>query len=84
MSYAFEWLPGPVLLASVIVFPFVPGLVLIGLVAVAVAALVALAGAILATPYVLVRTLHQHRPARRESTEASMPLATAIPQVHPS
>ena len=88
MSYVFEWLPGPGFLGAVLVLPFVPGLALIGLLVVAlvaVAALVVLAGAILAMPYQLVRTLRQrHLAERHQPSGASIPIATAIPQVDPS
>jgi hypothetical protein len=65
----------------VLVLPLVPSFALIGLVVVAlaaVAALVALAGAILATPYLLVRTLRRRLAEGHQSTEGSVPMATAI------
>jgi hypothetical protein len=79
-GYGFEWSPGLVLLGVVLVLPFVPGLALIALVVVAlavVAALIALAGAILATPYLLVRTVRRRLAERHRSTEGSVPIATA-------
>jgi hypothetical protein len=81
MSYRFEWLPGPVLLGMVIVLPLVPPFALIGLIVVAlaaVAAIVALAGAVLATPYLLLRTARRRLAGRHQSTEGSVPMATAI------
>jgi hypothetical protein len=82
VKYGFEWTPGIVLLGMVIVLPLVPSFALIGLVVVAiaaVAALVALAGAILATPYLLVRHLRRGLAERHESTGGSAPIATTIP-----
>ena len=76
MKYGFEWTPGLVLLGMVVVFPLVPSFALIGLVIVAlaaVAALVALAGAMLAMPYLLVRSLRRRL--------AEQPQATAGRQV---
>jgi hypothetical protein len=69
VTYAFEWIPGPVFLGIVLLLLVVPSFALIGLVVMAlaaVAALVALAGAILAMPYLLVRSLR-----RRVSERAS-------------
>ena len=83
MKYGFEWTPGIVLLGSVIVLPLAPGFALIGLVVVAlatVAALVALAGAVLATPFLLVRTIRRRLAERHQSTEGSAPIATTIAQ----
>jgi hypothetical protein len=62
VTYAFEWIPGPLLLGMVLLPLVVPSFALIGLVVIAlaaVAALVALAGAILAMPYLLVRSLRR-------------------------
>jgi positive regulator of sigma E activity len=81
MSYGFEWIPGPVLLGTVLVLLLVPGFALIGLVVVAlaaVAALVALAGAVLAMPYLLVRSLRRRLAERHQSREVSVPIAAAI------
>jgi hypothetical protein len=80
VSYAPEWTAGPALLGTVLLLLIVPSFALIGLVVVALAALaalVALAGAILAMPYLLVRSLHRRIAKRRESTEASVPIANA-------
>jgi uncharacterized membrane protein YjgN (DUF898 family) len=81
MKYGFEWTPGVVLLGTVVVLLIVPPFALIGLMVVAlaaVAALVALAGAVLATPYLLVRSLRRRLAERHQSTEGSAPIATAI------
>jgi uncharacterized membrane protein YjgN (DUF898 family) len=69
VTYAYEWIPGPIVLGTVVLLLVVPSFALIGLVIMAlaaVAALVALAGAILAMPYMLVRSLR-----RRVSEPAS-------------
>jgi hypothetical protein len=79
--YGFEWKPGLVLFGMVLVLPLVPSFALIGLVVVAlaaVAALVALAGAVLATPYLLVRSRRRRLAERHQSTEGSEPIATSI------
>jgi positive regulator of sigma E activity len=81
VSYYVEWIPGLVLLGTVLVLLIVPPFALIGLMVVAlaaVAALVALAGAVLATPYLLVRSLRRRLAERHQSTEGSAPIATAI------
>jgi hypothetical protein len=73
MSYSFEWAAVPVFLGALLLL-LVPGFALIGVIVVAlaaVAALVALAGAILAPPYLLVRTLRRRLAERHESTAAS-------------
>ena len=82
MSYGFEWMPAVVLLGAFVLL-MVPAFALIGLAVVAlaaVAALVALAGAILATPYLLARTLRRRLAERHQSTQRSVPIATAIAQ----
>jgi hypothetical protein len=74
MRYGFEWTPGIFVLGLVVVLPLAPGFAMIGLVVVAlaaVAALVALTGAVLATPYLLVRTVRRRREDRNRSTEGS-------------
>jgi hypothetical protein len=80
VSYALEWSAGPALLGAVLLPLIVPCFALIGLVVVAlaaVAALVALAGAMLAMPYLLVRSLRRRLAKGRESTEGSIPIAIA-------
>jgi hypothetical protein len=81
VRYGVEWIPGTVLLLAVVVLPLVPAFALIGLVVVvlaAVAAVAALAAAILATPYLLVRSVHRRLAERHRSTGGSGPVATAI------
>jgi hypothetical protein len=83
MKYGFEWAPGVVLLGTVLVLLLVPSFALIALVVVAfaaVAALIALAGAILVAPYLLVRILRRRLAERHQSSEVSVPIATAIAQ----
>jgi hypothetical protein len=68
VTYAFEWIPGPALLGVVLLVLVVPSFALIGLVVIAlgaVAALAALAGAILAMPYLLVRSLRRRLAGRQ-------------------
>ena len=85
MRYGVEWIPGTVLLLAVVVLPLVPAFALIGLVVVvlaAVAALAALAAAIVATPYLLVRSLRRRPAERHRSREGSGTIATAIARAH--
>jgi hypothetical protein len=80
-GYAIEWTPGLVLLGAALIFLIVPSFALIGLVVVALAvlvALVALAGALLASPYLLVRSLRRRHAERHQSTEGSVPIAPPI------
>jgi hypothetical protein len=75
VKYGIEWGPGIALLGAVVVLPLVPGFALIGVVVVAllaVAALVALVAAILASPYLIARTVRR-RLAERHQTEVSGP-----------
>jgi hypothetical protein len=84
VTYGFEWIPGPLLLGIVLLPLVVPSFALIGLVVIAlaaVAALVALAVGILATPYLLVRSLRRRVAdggpgLTRPGTEA--PIAAAL------
>jgi hypothetical protein len=81
VSYYVEWIPGLVLLGTVLILLIVPGFALIGLVVVAlaaVAAVVALAGTVIAMPYLFVRSLRRRLAERHQSTEGSVPMATAI------
>jgi hypothetical protein len=83
VKYGFDWAPGVVLLGTVLVLLKVPPFALIALAVVALAALaalVALAGAVLATPYLLARSLRRRLAERHQSTEGSVPIATAIPR----
>ena len=66
MSYALEWMPGAAAL-GVVALMCVPSFVLIGLVLVllaAVAALVTLAGTVVAAPYLLGRSIRRRRRAQ--------------------
>jgi hypothetical protein len=77
--YGLEWIPGAGVVGAVLVLLIVPPFALIGLAVVAfaaVAAVVALVGAILASPYLLVRTLRRHLAERDEAIEGSVPIAT--------
>jgi hypothetical protein len=69
VSYALEWVPGAVLPGMVLPLLILPSFALIGLVVVALAAvvaLVALTGAVLAMPYLLVRSLGRRLAERRQ------------------
>jgi hypothetical protein len=81
VKYGIEWTPGIVLLGMVLVLPLVPSFALIGVVVVAlaaVAALVALAGAVLAAPYLLLRSVRRRLEERHQQPEGSPPIAAAI------
>jgi hypothetical protein len=80
VSYAVESIPGLVFAGTVLVLFIVPSFALIGLMVVALAALVALAGAVLAIPYLLGRSLRRSHAGRRRSTEDSVPITTATAQ----
>jgi positive regulator of sigma E activity len=72
VTYAFEWIPGPVVLGIALLLLVVPSFAMIGLAIMAlaaVAALVALAGAILAMPYLLVRSLRRRVSERASQAE---------------
>ena len=72
MTYAFEWIPGPVFLGIVLLLLVVPSFALIGLVVIALAAgaaVAALAGAILAMPYLLVRSFRRRFSERASQAE---------------
>jgi hypothetical protein len=87
VKYGIEWTPGIVLAGAVLVLPLAPPFALIGLVVVAlaaVAAIVALAGVVLATPYLLVRTIHRRLAEQHQSAEGSAPIATAIALAGPT
>jgi hypothetical protein len=65
----------------VVLLPLAPPFAMIAVAVLALAtlaALVALAGAILATPYLLVRTLRRRLSERHRSTDGSVPMAAAI------
>jgi hypothetical protein len=86
-TYGSEWIPGLVLLGTVLVLLIVPSFALIALVVVAlgaVVALVALAGAILATPYLLARTVRRRLAERHRQAEGPVPIATTIALAAPT
>jgi hypothetical protein len=81
MRYGFEWTPALVLLGAVVILPLAPAFAMIGLLVVAllaIAALVALAGAILATPYLLARSVRRHLAERHRPAQAPARIATPI------
>ena len=80
MSYAVEWMAALVFvgaLALLLIGP-VALIALMVLALAALAALVALAGAVLALPYLLARSLGRRLVDRRQSTEGTEPIGTAI------
>jgi hypothetical protein len=83
MSYAVEWIAAPIVL-GVVLLPLIVGpfaLIALMVVTLAVlATLVALAGAVLATPYLLVDSLHRRLAERRWSAEGPGPVARVIAQ----
>ena len=68
---------GTVLFALMLAGPFALLVTLIAALA-AAAALVTLAGVVLATPYLLARHVSRRRASRRDVTAASAPIATVI------
>jgi positive regulator of sigma E activity len=77
-AYGLDWIPGGVLLGTVLLLLIVPPFALIALVVVAlvaVAALVALAGAVLAMPYLLVRTVRRRLAERPVHQPQALPAA---------
>ena len=74
MSYGFEWMPAVVLVGAFVLL-MVPAFALIGLVVVALAAL---AGVIIASPYLLARTLRRRLAERHESPHGSVQIPAAI------
>jgi hypothetical protein len=78
VKYGFQWTPGIVVLAMVLILPLAPPFALIAVVVLAVAALaalVALAGAVLASPYLLVRLVRRRLAERHEQAQAPAPVA---------
>jgi hypothetical protein len=72
MSYAEEWAPGPVVLGGLLLILVAPPFAMIALVILAIAAaaaVVALAGAVLATPYLLVSHIHSRIAERTPAME---------------
>jgi uncharacterized iron-regulated membrane protein len=82
MSYRIEFLPAVVvvLLIAVLCVPGLSLLIAIVIVTLAALALLALAGAVLAVPYLLVRSLGRRLAERRQSAEGTGPIARAIAQ----
>jgi hypothetical protein len=83
VSYRFEWIAAPVVLVPVFLLLIGPVAVIVLLVVAtaALAAVVALAGAVLALPYLLVRSLRRHLAERHHSTKEGTGLfGTAIAQ----
>ena len=81
VTYTVEWIAAPVVLGGMLVLigPF--ALIAVIIVAFAMlAALVALVGAVLALPYLLVRSVHRRLAERRPATEANSAaqLVTAV------
>jgi hypothetical protein len=73
MSYAVEWMPGPVVIWAVLLILVVPEFAVIAVLVLALAAfvaLVALAAAALVSPYLLVRSLRRRlaQPTTRRRT----------------
>src|SRR3954468_18567181 len=90
MSYAVEWVWGPVVSAMVLLFLIVPGFAVIAVVVATIAvlvvalaalvALVALAAAALASPYLLMRSVRRrlaHRRTRWIHSPSAIPQAIA-------
>ena len=81
MSYSFEWTVGPVILGGTLLLLLVPGFALIAVLVLAlaaVAAILALTGAILASPYLIVRHLRRRHAEREESKIESAADHTAL------
>jgi positive regulator of sigma E activity len=79
--YRFEFVPGAVLLAAVVVLPLAPAFAMIALLLVALAAVtavVALTAAIIAAPFLLVRHFRARLAERGEATEVSGSVAKVI------
>jgi positive regulator of sigma E activity len=79
-AYGLDWIPGGVFLGTVLLLLIVPPLALIALAVVALAtaaALVALVGAVLATPYLLVRTVRRRLAERPVHEPQPQPLPAA-------
>ena len=72
VTYTVEWIAAPVVVGGMLILigPF--ALIAVIIVAFAMlAALVALVGAVLALPYLLVRSVHRRLAERRPATEAN-------------
>ena len=80
MRYGFEWTPALVLFGMVIILPLAPAFAMIGLLVLAVAAVVALvafAGAVVAAPFLVARTVRR-RLEERHQAAAALPIAAAL------
>jgi hypothetical protein len=80
VKYGIEWTPALVLFGMVIILPLAPAFAMIGLLLVALAAfaaLVALAAAILMSPYLIVRTVRRHLAERQPRSIAAAKSAVA-------
>lgn len=81
MSYGIEWSGGPVVIGAALLLLLVPGFALIAVAVIALAVVAAL-GALLASPYLLVRTLRRRNAATAASIPDAPPSAatlTALP-----
>ena len=79
--YRFEFMPGIVLLAAVVVLPLAPAFAMIALLLLALAAaaaLIALAGAIIAVPFLVVRFLRLRLVEHGVGAEGPGPVAHVI------
>jgi hypothetical protein len=82
MTHVLAWIPGGAFLAApllLLLLLLVPPVAMIAVLVAALAAvvgLVALAGAMLAMPYLLGRALLRHRRAQRQSAEDKAPIAS--------
>jgi hypothetical protein len=73
--YRMEWVPGTVLLALVVVLPLAPAFAMIGVLILALgalAAIVALAAAVVASPFLLARTVRHRLAERQESPHGAV------------
>jgi hypothetical protein len=87
MSYAVEWFPALIVLGTALLLLIVGPFALIALMVltlIVLAALVALAGTVLATPYLLIRSLHRHLAEPSRSTQGSGPVARVPRTTHQS
>jgi positive regulator of sigma E activity len=80
-GYGVDWIPGTAALGGVLLLLIVPpfALIAVALLAVAaVAALIALAGAILASPYLIVRSARRRLAERHETEAADAPAPSRL------
>jgi positive regulator of sigma E activity len=84
--YGLEWIPGVGVVGAVLVLLIVPPFALIALAVVALAvaaALVALVGVILATPYLVVRTIRRRFADRHIRQPQPLPVGAAVTEIAP-